>query len=813
MARLARLLTATLALTSALTIGAAAPTDAVADGYRPLPSPQRLVDTRQGEQTADGEFAAIGKRAADSTLRVDVAGRAGLTDPAGSVVVNLTVVEPAAPGFLTVWPCDQDRPTASNLNYVAGQVVAVAALSRVAPNGQVCIYTLASTHLVVDAAGEFPTGSFEPLAAPERLADTREGERTIDGRFAGDGLRRADRTYTVQVAGRGTVPPDATSAVLNVTATTVGDAGFLTVYPCDSERPVASNVNYEPGLTTPNLVFSRLDPDGRVCVYSLRAVDLVIDVAGTLPATSFVPLPEPRRLLDTRPTESTFDQAFLGGGRQIDGATLQLTVADRAGIPDDATAVVLNVTSTGSATPGFVTAHPQGSDLSTASNVNFVDGRTVANLVVAGLGSTGDVCLFTRGVTHLVVDVAGWLTGPPAASAAPSCPGRTAGESAETIRTTHLRRSALHRAVGHDRVAVYICRIPADSTRYTGSERHSETDHDFADLANAEVAPYFAASSGGAYSIEFVANGTFQMGRDDGPDDCVTEALARTDGSFTNVLVADDTHVGGGFASPGTIYTSSPPIDFDVFDRTPQQSRRSGWVGGATISVRPSPGTIVHELGHTLHWPHSYVGPGDEYDNPIDVMSSGFGRCRVGTVVYSCDPGSTLAFNRLASGWLRDGQVITHPSGTANYVLDPPNGPGLQLIVAPDPSDPESMLTLDARPAIGDDVFVPTEGVALHVIDQQQRYGSLSGLSTSRIQRQAIGPGDSYDHVLEIGESATVHGLTITVLRRDGDRFELRVAGTYRPPDDAFFTEALAIRPPSCATLDIDDALDAGCRL
>jgi len=327
------------------------------------------------------------------------------------------------------------------------------------------------------------------------------------------------------------------------------------------------------------------------------------------------------------------------------------------------------------------------------------------------------------------------------------------------------------------------------------------------------VAPYFAASSGGAYSIEFVSNGTFQMGRDDGPDDCVTEALARTDGSFTNVLVADDTHVGGGFASPGTIYTSSPPIDFDVFDRTPQQSRRSGWVGGATISVRPSPGTIVHELGHTLHWPHSYVGPGDEYDNPIDVMSSGFGRCRVGTVVYSCDPGSTLAFNRLASGWLRDGQVITHPSGTANYVLDPPNGPGLQLIVAPDPSDPESMLTLDARPAIGDDVFVPTEGVALHVIDQQQRYGSLSGLSTSRIQRQAIGPGDSYDHVLEIGESATVHGLTITVLRRDGDRFELRVAGTYRPPDDAFFTEALAIRPPSCATFDIDDALDAGCRL
>lgn len=813
MSRLTWFVVASLVATMSWAVGSGAPLDAASTGYRPLPAPQRLLDTRPGEQTADGDFAGGGKRRADSTLRLDVAGRAGLADPTGSVVLNLTVDQPDAAGFLTVWPCDQSRPTASNLNYVAGQVVAVAAISRVAPDGQVCVYTLAPTHIIIDAAGEFPADSFEPLDAPERLADTREGERTVDGRFAGDGLRAADSTYSVQVAGRGSLRAGATAVALNVTATTVGDAGFLSVYPCDADRPLASNVNYEPGLTTPNLVFSRLDPDGRVCVYTLRAVDLVIDVAGSLPIDSFVPLPEPRRLLDTRPGESTYDQTFRGGGLQLDGATLQLPVAGRAQVPDNATAVVLNVTSTGSPTPGFVTAHPQGSGLAAASNVNFVGGRTVANLVVAALGSTGDVCLFTRGSTHLVVDVAGWLTGPPPPTAARSCPGRIAPETAETYRTTHMRRPALLRAVGIDRVGVHLCRIPADSTRFNGDQQHTATDQDFADLANAEVAPYFAAASGGAYTVEFVANGTIVAGRDDGPEDCIQAALELAGSSFTNVLVADSTLAGGGFASPGTIFTSSSGPDFDVFDRTPLQARRGGWVGGATISERPNPGTIAHELGHTLHWPHSYVGPNDEYDNPIDVMSSGFGWCTIGTLSYPCEPGSTLALNRLASGWLRNGQVIAHTSGTVNYVLDRPTAGGLQVIVAPDPAEPQSMLTLEARPAVGDDDFIDREGVALHVIDQQQRFGNLSGLSTSRIQRQAIGPGDSYDHVLAVGDTTSVHGLTITVLRRVGDTFELRVAGTYRPPDDAFFTESIALRPASCATFELADALDAGCVL
>jgi hypothetical protein len=389
-------------------VSSTSPASAALVGYAPLPAPQRLVDTRAGQPTVDGEFSGIGKRPARTTLAVDVAGRAGLGPVVGTVVVNLTVDQPDAPGFLTLWPCDRPRPTASNLNYVAGQTVAVAALAKVAANGTICVYTLAATHVVIDVAGEFPAGSFAALTAPERLVDTRAGGPTIDGQASGQGLRPTRSTYRVRVAGRGSVPAGVTAVALNVTATEVAGTGFLTVFACDEAQPNASNVNYVVGYTTPNAVLTRLDSKGDVCIFTLEPVHLVVDVAGSIPASVFQPLPEPRRLLDTRAGGPTFDGTFRGAGLQPDGASLQLTVAGRAGIPADATAVVLNVTTTESIDPGFVTAHPQGTARPEASNVNFMPGGTVANLVIAALGPSGSVCLFNRGGTHVVVDVAGW---------------------------------------------------------------------------------------------------------------------------------------------------------------------------------------------------------------------------------------------------------------------------------------------------------------------------------------------------------------------------------------------------------------------
>jgi photosystem II stability/assembly factor-like uncharacterized protein len=117
---------------------------------------------------------------------------------------------------------------------------------------------------------------------PARLVETRVGPGlgTVDGLFQGGGLLGAGSTVAVRVAGRGGVVVGAGSAVLNVTVTGTVGAGFLTVYPCDQPRPVASSVNFGVGDTVANAVVAVLAGDGSTCVYSSAATHLIVDANG-----------------------------------------------------------------------------------------------------------------------------------------------------------------------------------------------------------------------------------------------------------------------------------------------------------------------------------------------------------------------------------------------------------------------------------------------------------------------------------------------------------------------------------------------------
>src|SRR5215207_1220219 len=91
------------------------PTPPSADGtFVPL-TPGRLLDTRDsGTPLARGEVRVI-----------PVLGAQGV--PGGgvnAVALNVTVAEPGAAGYLTLFPCDQAAPLASNLNYERGEIVA-----------------------------------------------------------------------------------------------------------------------------------------------------------------------------------------------------------------------------------------------------------------------------------------------------------------------------------------------------------------------------------------------------------------------------------------------------------------------------------------------------------------------------------------------------------------------------------------------------------------------------------------------------------------------------------------------------------------
>ena len=85
----------------------------------------------------------------------------------------------------------------------------------------------------------------------------------------------------MQVAGLAGVPGDAMMVALNVTVTEPTASGFLTVYPTGAPRPTASNLNFTPGRTVPNLVNARLGSGGRIDLFNLAGnSQVIIDVVG-----------------------------------------------------------------------------------------------------------------------------------------------------------------------------------------------------------------------------------------------------------------------------------------------------------------------------------------------------------------------------------------------------------------------------------------------------------------------------------------------------------------------------------------------------
>jgi hypothetical protein len=122
----------------------------------------------------------------------------------------------------------------------------------------------------------------------------------------------------------------------------------------------------------------------------------------------------PVRILDTRSGPGTIGKVGPDGTRIVD-------VTGVGGVPaSGVSAVVLNVTVTEPTDPSFLTVLPSPTALPlieapspSTSNLNFTTGQTVANLVIVPVGADGNVRIYNKaGSVHVIVDVAGWYTGP-----------------------------------------------------------------------------------------------------------------------------------------------------------------------------------------------------------------------------------------------------------------------------------------------------------------------------------------------------------------------------------------------------------------
>jgi hypothetical protein len=218
-------------------------------------------------------------------LKLMIGGRDGIPSTGvGAAILNVTAVQPTAPGYLALWPSDAAQPSASNLNFAPGDVIPNLVISKVSASGEVSIFNSAGdTDVVADIAGWFPSGSQLTPLVPARIMDTRPGTSTIDGQALGAGALQSIGTTNLTVLNRGGVPASGVGAVvLNVTVTGPSAPGYLTVWPAGTSRPFASNLNFSANQTIPNLVIAKVGTNGQVAFYngSVGTSHVVVDVVG-----------------------------------------------------------------------------------------------------------------------------------------------------------------------------------------------------------------------------------------------------------------------------------------------------------------------------------------------------------------------------------------------------------------------------------------------------------------------------------------------------------------------------------------------------
>ena len=287
-------------------------------------------------------------------------------------------------------------------------------------------------HLVVDRGAPGPdsvygAGEVRLPGPPSGPIDARPSAftaitpaRLYDSRTV-RGPHLAHDVVDLTVAGWNGIPADASAVALNVTLTEASGAGYVQVLP--TLRPSlgrSANLNIEQvAQTLPNFAITPIGQGGKVSVYAPGGGHLVVDVlgyfraSGAVAAGRYVPL-VPHRVLDTRESVGTNPSVLPVGWtdhKPTIAETVTLDFKAVSGLPSSGvSAVVLNLVGTEPSLPGYVTAFPSDVGRPNTANLNLTPGSTNANTVIVRLGADRRINLFTQAGTHLVADLAGYIT-------------------------------------------------------------------------------------------------------------------------------------------------------------------------------------------------------------------------------------------------------------------------------------------------------------------------------------------------------------------------------------------------------------------
>ena len=244
--------------------------------FVPLPSAQRVYETRPtyGGSGAFGakETRVVALRGSNGT------GSAVIPADALAVVVSVAAIDGSA-GYWTVFGSSQSvHPDASTLNLdsTGASTRAAQAIVRIDGNPSVKVFSQTGGHFILDVVGYFTgtsadvstDGLFVP-GAPQRRLDTRNTQTLAP-------WNGSTFEFTVNA------PPSASvaAAVVNLTATSPWDYGYLTAYAAGTAKPLTSNLNISAWpQTIANHAIVPVSNRG-VTVYTFAGAHIIADVEG-----------------------------------------------------------------------------------------------------------------------------------------------------------------------------------------------------------------------------------------------------------------------------------------------------------------------------------------------------------------------------------------------------------------------------------------------------------------------------------------------------------------------------------------------------
>jgi hypothetical protein len=401
--------------------------------------PRRIYDSRDPAYTPFGLRGATPSR---PTFVIPVLGRGGVPDRPGdvlAVVMNITVTEPTAEGWLDAYGTGAQRSSdlTSIVNFRERQTVPNLSIARPGADGTITIelFTPQPTgkaHVVIDVFGWFSTsangdrGSRLVPVSPGRLIDTRDTASPI---LQGAVLEVPVRGATL--ANGVTIPNDTnvTGVVLNLTGVNdlkASSETFVSVVPepiAAGVSPGTSNLNLARNQVKANMVIVPIGADGQIRLFNLAGqTHVVVDVAGYMrdgddvvtTTGRVVPLTAPYRVFDTR--QPAWGSLALGPNQFEDWSFADFAASVTVGrVPvGRQLAVIGNLTSAGLVrevpsvpTGSFLTVYSSDVlEVPRASNVNMVDGpNAVPNMAILTYSSQTTVRVYNfAGFSHYLFD-------------------------------------------------------------------------------------------------------------------------------------------------------------------------------------------------------------------------------------------------------------------------------------------------------------------------------------------------------------------------------------------------------------------------